>query len=145
MEIHIDLIPPEDGYFISIELSDKKSIGINNTWTGHFMKKQKIIGNRKPEKEPDASWITLEVIDGKLKKKREAEWVDEGEIDLINNTVWETVEVVDIPKGMDERLMKLSSKIYKNRNNLDSVKDELEELDEFLSERMNIVLDKFSS
>lgn len=143
MEIHIDLVPPEDGYFISIELSDKESLGINNTWTGRMIKKQILIGNKEPDKEPDRVWETLEVLDGEPKKKREAEWVDKGEIDVINNKVWKTIDTTEIPKEIDEKLTELYLRIYDNRNNLDSAKKDLEELDRFLSNRIDGILDRF--
>lgn len=144
MEIHIDLIPPKEGYFISVELSEKESLAFDNTWVGHGIRKQVLVGQRYPNKEPDGKWVTLKVIDGEPKGRREVEWVDEGEIAVINNNAWKTVEVIDLPEEIDEKLMDISSRIYMNREDLESVKKDLEKLDRIISERKDEVLEKFS-
>ena len=144
MKIGIDLIPPKEGYFISVETSETESICFNNTFDNNEIKKQKLVGERYSNEDPRDSWVTLDVVDGEPVEKREVEWIDEGDIAIINNKAWKTVERVDMPREIHDKLVDLTSRIYMNREELDSVKRELEELDKFLSERMDELMAKFS-
>ena len=144
MEIHIDLIPPKEGYFVSVELSDNKSLGFNHTFGDTEIRKQELVGKRYSNEDPDDTWVTLETVNGEPVNKREVEWVDEGDVAIINNDAWKTLEKVDMPDEIHEKLLELTPRIYMNRKDLDSVESDLKELHDFLSERIHQVLDKFS-
>jgi hypothetical protein len=144
MEIHIDLPSKRDKhswkntFFISVG-SGKEVISFDHTTKGHRILKQKFIGYVKSPKrqkslgKPNKTWQTLKLVDGKPKGMIDVKWFDKGKIDIANREIWKTVWEKPMSTKVRNRLHKLCSKIYENRDSLDKIKPSLKELDEYIS------------
>lgn len=139
-EIHLycNIIPPRsrDKYFFTIELNRQgDGISFDNTLKGHRILKQ--VNEGKIDTADEAvkeEWDVFHFVDGKFKETIHEKWVDKGEDDVINGTIYRRVWEVRTPEDIDKRLLQLNDFLWKNRRHLNSkqvedrVKDASKEL-----------------
>ncbi len=133
MDVYVDLVnPKKGGFFISVS-QGKESISFDYTTKGHRVVKQVLLKHTKTKEKPTLSWKTLRVLDGIPKGIHNVDWIDRGNIDIINGDVYKTVWEKPLPNKIKRDLLYMVEKIYKARGRLNSIRNILADLDTYLS------------
>ena len=136
MEIYVDLLPKQKGFFISVG-SGREVISFDYTTKGHRIIKQGLVGHVKAKKRslsrPKLVWQTLKLSNGKPWGIEDVKWFDRGKFDISNDEIWKTLWAKPMPARIRLRMQEFSSEIYRNRGDMRSVAPMLKEFDVYVS------------
>jgi len=124
IHLYANIIPynSQDKYFFSIELNNNKdSISFDNTLKGHRILKQINLGEIDTSTENiKQEWDIYHFVNGQFREIIHEKWIDKGQDDVINGTLFRQVWEIEMPKKIDQMLLDLNNFLWKKRENLGS-------------------------